>query len=209
MNATDYTMDPRNAIAVRFLQSRPIQIGTSGFLHSVAMHLDNTGYLSKSQRESLEGIAAKSGWEPVESLPPSVDDRGERVLVYLTPVCPPGPDFMAALSARYKPAGKTGIRCVHDPVYKHVIDPAPRRGDLHRLGTSRGYFEIPGTGWNDVGSKAPRNIDPENAANLNEHIAPLLSTPDSIYRFRSAKVRTTWWVFGQRPARDSAEAQCA
>ncbi|MFX9630873.1 hypothetical protein ABTO69_20190, partial [Acinetobacter baumannii] len=85
MKASDYTMDPRNSLAIRFLQSRPIQIGTSGFLISVAQDLNNRGSLSKGQRESLESIAKKSNWQPPDPLPPAVDDRGERVLVYVTP----------------------------------------------------------------------------------------------------------------------------
>lgn len=207
MNATDYTMDQRNALAVRFLQSRPIQIGTAGFVHSLAMDLDLRGSLSKAQRESIESIGAKSGWEPTAPLPPSVDDRGERVIVYLTPGHPPGSDFMAALAERYRPLGKRGLTCVHDPVYKHIVDPGIRRGSLHRLSTSRGSFDIPGTGWNDVGaSLADRKIDPENAANLNEHVAPLLSTPDTVYAFVPRKVGNTWWVFGERRLRDAAEA---
>jgi hypothetical protein len=198
VKVTDYTMDPRNAHVVRYLQSRPIQIGTSGFVHSVAMFLDTAGNLSRAQRESLEGIMKKSNWEAPDPLPPTVDDRGERVLVYVTPGCHPGNDFMEALGERYRPLGKIGVRCVHDPVYKHVIDPSIRPGAVHRLGTSCGTYDLPGTGYALSNRKADRTIDPENAALLNEVVSPLLSTPDTTYAFRPAKVGSTWWVFGQR-----------
>ncbi|WLA74258.1 hypothetical protein QIH77_03220 [Bradyrhizobium diazoefficiens] len=205
MNATDYTMDARNALAIRFLQSRPIQIGTSGFLFSVAQDLDNRGSLSKGQRESIESIAAKSNWQPGPALPPSVDGRGERVIVYVTPGCHPGNDFMVELGERYKPLGKIGVRFVHDPVFMAMLDPAPLPLDApYRLFTSRGAFPLTGTGWARAGFK-PRHA--ESADTLNDVVSPLLSTPDSEYRFRNHLIDgskrgggRTWWVFGERQA---------
>lgn len=205
MKVSEYTMDPRNERAVRFLQSRPIQIGQSGFVHSLAMDLAHHGYLSRKQRETLEGIADKNGWQTPAPVPPAVDDRGERVLVYVTPGHHPGDDFMLALAERYRPLGKVGVRQMHDPVYKHILDPSTIRLDApHRLSTCCGVFNLTGTGY--ACSIRKDVIDAENAAMLNEVVGPLLSTPDSEYRFRPARVGSTWWVFGERRAAASSQA---
>jgi hypothetical protein len=202
VKVTDYTMDPRNERAIRFLQSRPIQIGQSGFLHSVAMFLASTGYLSTKQRESLEGIADKNGWKTPDPVAPAIDDRGERVLVYVTPGHHPGDEFMLELAERYKPLGKTGVRQVHDPVYMHILNPSTVRHDaVHRLSTCCGTFDLTGTGYAVSTKKKDRRIDAENAAMLNEVVGPLLSTSNSTYSFRPAKVGSTWWVFGERHLR--------
>lgn len=50
MKVTEYTLDPLNARAIRFLQSRPVQIGEP-FATSVALFLTSAGYLSRKQRE--------------------------------------------------------------------------------------------------------------------------------------------------------------
>lgn len=205
MKVTNYTMDPRNAPAIRFLQSRPVQT-TSGFLISVAMDLDNRGSLSKGQRESIESIAAKSNWGAPEPLPPAVDDRGERVVVYVTPGCPPGAEFMAALIKRYRPLGKTGVRIMHDPVYISLLDPANvQNGTPFRLLTSTGCYALTGTGWAHAGFK-PRHA--ESAETLNDVVSPLLSTPDTEFVFRNYLVdganrggSRTWWVRGERRLR--------
>ncbi|MCK1341002.1 hypothetical protein IVB38_34555 [Bradyrhizobium sp. 38] len=78
MKVTEYTMDPRNAPVVCFLQSRPIQIGSGGFLISVATFLQTAGYLSRGQWESLEGMIKKNKWEIPDALPPAVDENGDR-----------------------------------------------------------------------------------------------------------------------------------
>jgi len=208
MNANDYTMDPRNAVAVQFLQSRPIQIGASGFLISVAQDLERRG-LSKGQREAVERIAAKSRWEPKDPLPPSVDDRGDCVLVYVTPGCHPGNDFMEALAARYIPLGKTGVRVVHDPVYMALLDPGNvQDGTPHLLLTSCGCFRITGTGWAFPGLPKPRHA--ESADTLNDVVSPQLSTADSVFEFRNVKVKSGWWVFGERrSSATSVSVKCA
>lgn len=216
MKASDYTMDPRNSLAIRFLQSRPIQIGTSGFLISVAQDLNNRGSLSKGQRESLESIAKKSNWQPPDPLPPAVDDRGERVLVYVTPGHHPGNEFMQALGEQYKPLGKIGVRVVHDPVFMALLDPAPLPMDApYRLYTSLGAYELTGTGWARAGFKQRH---PESAETLNDVVSPLLSTQDSEFVFRNRLIDgskrgggRTWWVFGERKANAIREvgSKCA
>lgn len=210
MKVTEYTMDPRNAPVVRFLQSRPIQIGSTGFLISVANFLDTAGYLSRTQREALEGIIKKNKWEMPDALPPAVDDCGERVIVYVTPGQHPGNDCMEALAAKYRPLGKTGVRIMHDPVYMTILDPGNVMTGLHRLRTSCGTFPIAGTGW---GAGADKREEPESAKVLNASVAPLLSTPDSDYRFRNAKVTgrnsSGWWVFAERHHKDLAPAGAA
>src|SRR4051812_43684542 len=124
MNATEYTIDPKNEVAIRFLQSRPIQIGQTGFLVSVAQDLENRGSLSKGQREAIERIAAKSNWQPGPALPPTVDDRGTELKIYCTPGHPIPKDFFKALGDRYRGSGLTGAVVVHDPVYMIMLDPA-------------------------------------------------------------------------------------
>lgn len=202
MQATDYTLDPRNARAVRYLQSRPIQIGEP-FATSVAMFLESAGYLSRKQREAIEAIIERTGWREPDPLPPAINDRGERVFVYVTPGCPPGNDYMYALADKYKDAGKIGVRMMHDPVYKTILEPSDKsaRG-VHRLSTSCGVFQLDGTGY---GSPGEKRIDPENAAMLNAVVSPQLSTPDTIYRFRPVKVGKkpgvctgNWLVFADR-----------
>lgn len=209
MIATEYTLDPRNALAIRYLQSRPIQIGTSGFLISVAQDLETRGSLSKGQRESIESIAAKSNWQPGPALPPSIDDRGERLLIYVTPGCYPGREWTLALGQRYKGLGKTGAEFLHDPVYMAMLDPAPLpMGAPYRLLTSLGVYRLTGTGW-ARGDFKPRHA--ESADTLNDVVSPLLSTQDSEYRFRNHLVDATrrgggrtWWVFGERKLKGAA-----
>lgn len=203
-------MDPSNALAVRFLQSRPTQIGTDGFLISVAQDLELRGSLSGAQRESIEGIAKKSNWEPKDPLRPAVDDRGQRVLIYVTPGCPPAEEFMAAITERYRPAGKIGMRVVHDPVDMALLNPANvQSGTPYRLLTSGSVYPITGTGYAFPGFKPRRE---ESADTLNDVVSPLLSTPDTEYRFRNHlvdKVKSgggrTWWVFGERRMREAAQ----
>ncbi|WP_368507816.1 hypothetical protein [Bradyrhizobium lupini] len=207
MKINSYTLDPRNALAVRFLQSRPIQIGTQGFLISVAMDLYNRGSLSKGQRESIESIAAKSNWQPSDPLPPTVDDRGERLSVYITPGCRPPDEFFEGLIERYKPLGKTGMDCMHDPVFMAMLDPMPLPLDApYRLLTSCGTYRLTGTGWGGRAGFTPRHA--ESADTLNDVVSPELSTPDTVYRFRNHLVDgtkrgggRTWWMFGERRMR--------
>ncbi|ABE39387.1 hypothetical protein IP86_02750 [Rhodopseudomonas sp. AAP120] len=73
---------------------------------------------------------------------------------------------------------------------------------MHRLSTSWGTYQLAGTGYGLAGEK---RIDPENAAMLSEVVSPLLSTPDTAYKFRSVKVGKkpgehmgTWLVFADR-----------
>lgn len=202
MIATDYTLDPRNARAIKYLQSRPIQIGEP-FATSVALFLDSAGYLSRKQREAIEAIIERTAWKEPDALPPAIDDRGERVPVYVTPGCHPGSDFLHDLAERYKDSGKTGIVMMHDPVYKTILEPSDKssRG-VHRLSTSCGIYKLDGTGYGVQGEK---RIDPENAKMLNEVVGPQLSTPDTIYRFRPVKVGKkpgvctgSWLVFADR-----------
>ncbi|ACF00825.1 hypothetical protein IP86_02745 [Rhodopseudomonas sp. AAP120] len=79
MKVTDYTLDPRNARAVKFLQSRPIQIGEP-FATSVALFLTSASYRSRKQREAIEAMIERTGWTEPDPLPPAIDDRGERVM---------------------------------------------------------------------------------------------------------------------------------
>lgn len=201
MNATEYTIDPKNEVAIRFLQSRPIQIGQTGFLVSVAQDLENRGSLSKGQREAIERIAAKSNWQPGPALPPTVDDRGE-LKIYCTPGHPIPKDFFKALGDRYRGSGLTGAVVVHDPVYMIMLDPAAMPLDApYRLLTSRGVYQLTGTGWAGAGFK-PRQA--ESADTLNDVVSPQLSTADQAFEFRNVKNKSGWWVFGERKLRVAA-----
>ncbi|WP_456678201.1 hypothetical protein [Bradyrhizobium sp. RDM12] len=198
MNTTDYTMDPRNAVAVGYLRSRPMQIGTAGFVISIAMHLENTGALSKAQRDFLEGIAASRNGRCLTRCRRR-STTAASVFAYFTPGCHPAGDFMTALGERYKPLGKRGIRCVHDPIYMSLLDPANvHNGTPHCSLTSCGVYHSPERA-RVPGQPHPRHA--ESAETLNDVVSPSSSTPDSLYAFRSVRVGSTWWC--------SASAVCA
>lgn len=117
---------------------------------------------------------------------------------------------MHELTARYKDTpGKIGVRLMHDPVYKTVLEPSGRdRNGLHRLSTSCGTYQLDGTGYGSMGEK---RIGPENSEMLNAVVGPLLSTPDTVYKFRPVKVGKkpgersgTWLSFADRVPLDAA-----